>query len=814
MRTKFILPVLAGLALASCSQDEELVSIQQTGNFSPVTFTVGLDENGGATRGDWNSDNDQISFNLQDLMSLYNGYEQRTGTNPIKYTFSNAVFAGAMENGELVYKTQALVQKGQAIMVFPADTSFQNIEQIEIKAKLDGSTIVQKKDDNKYLPFVSDYFTISEYAVSGIPTGKPNSAGYGRRYDVPVRMLGGRIVVTLKPQNESLLTANNVTDFKYLGTTIDAGAEVLTSVATITPSTSNSQVAENAKAKLGGGDETLAKYDHFYNGKGKQIKVTTKNDEAQKIYSEDVDNTNKLVYFNLLPQMTDLNLTSTSMIVKTNYGTVTVTSAATGEEGESPLQGVSNKNYKTMNEALSAMLNNFDSSVGKNGTYYKGEQMGFYTGRHFEFDLKNLDMSNLEIESSQHLINALTVYEALGRTNQAYTWTLKPEANMNGGVANQFVMTNKALNKLANHVSKITLVDGTNTILLDSRDDVTDLTNFNKIIFSDGKANVKLAGTWTMNQTQKFDKVENLTIAANLSLKGEGNGTAVANFGSTLTSLTLTGTLNITEGNAYVNALTAKRGSNINISAGTKYYADGATLFEGARVNGSGATVTNYGVLTANTSATITNQGIINNYGELSTVQHASTSAQNGVFNNSGVITNQDAKACMIYLTANETSTNKGRIILKNRNDEVKIQGAAGYIQYSMDADAAGLKVADEDGDKFNYLVINVKADLADVDLNGLAVNTEKISAVQYLRINGERANVIRTVNHIKFTDLIVNSMRYLSSNKNMRGINTYVKTEIVHAGNYLYDTKGAVYNSTTLTEANEGDFNGEIRKN
>ena len=76
MKIKFLLPALAGLAMVSCSQDDDFVDAEmQRGEFSPVTFSVSR-ENGADTR-EWMEDEngrwDNFTFVKGELLSLFNG---------------------------------------------------------------------------------------------------------------------------------------------------------------------------------------------------------------------------------------------------------------------------------------------------------------------------------------------------------------------------------------------------------------------------------------------------------------------------------------------------------------------------------------------------------------------------------------------------------------------------------------------------------------------------------------------------------------------------------------------------------------------
>lgn len=43
MKTKYLLPVLAGLALASCNTEDDFSGTSPKNNYSPITFSVSRD---------------------------------------------------------------------------------------------------------------------------------------------------------------------------------------------------------------------------------------------------------------------------------------------------------------------------------------------------------------------------------------------------------------------------------------------------------------------------------------------------------------------------------------------------------------------------------------------------------------------------------------------------------------------------------------------------------------------------------------------------------------------------------------------------
>lgn len=199
------------------------------------------------------------------------------------------------------------------------------------------------------------------------------------------------------------------------------------------------------------------------------------------------------------------------------------------------------------------------------------------------------------------------------------------------------------------------------------------------------------------------------------------------------------------------------------------------------------------------------NFGTINNNGKVTVVE-----AQNGVFNNGGIINNL-GNFCLTYITENEADTYTGAIVMNKITDEIKVYNSLkqGYIKYSLDAEGEEFAVVEDNVLQANYLTINVKEDIANIDI------TEMGAGVKYLELIGGEANIVNGEDGVEtLTDLIINTASYTSRNINLAVTNLWVKEALIHAGNInatKINSNGIdnKYNSG-IYGAEDVEFNGE----
>lgn len=774
MKIKFLLPALAGLAMVSCSQEEDFVSVNaEKGDFSSITFSVSK-EQGADTRawlGDDNGRWNNFTFGEGDLLSLFNG--MTATTNAWTSIGQNAVFEGEGGSEELVFKTRSIVNQGTAIMVYPADTIFANSgSDLEIKIAAD-----QNENTKNFIPYVSDVMNIVARDVNqGID--KNNTAGYGRKYDVILRPAASLFGMTLAPTQSIDFAALGVADIKF--TKVEIGnnsVDLFPTEATVTPSTEDSNLPT-----------ADSKFAHFTS----QADVTV---SAQSASISTTDIKDNIAYFSLLPMEAETADDAVNITVSTTYGSVKVANdAAAGMDAEGPLQNNAKDAGKNLKENLASVFTRTWAATP--GSKFGEEKQGRVIRRTLSLDLSTLDMRGTVVTTSEQLINLLKVYKALGiDTNVSYTVV---NLILNGA-NNEFNLSGAALDalKLYNANGKVKLDVVTNNqkiVLVDAGATLAKLkessVNFVNGSNVDEAVDVVLgAGVdWELDQEYTNTKVQKIISRGNLTYTNADAGTNAPAY-----ELEVEGTMSFGSNSVRLGAFTAQATSQITVATGKTVTFDKAATLLG--------TIDNNGILSAN--ATVTNKGYIDNKYEVSVLKGSA-----GVLTNIGNIYN-DGSLAVTFITNNaaDDDSNIGRIKLTTRNDNVSVKtvGKQGYITYTLNTKDANdaYTYAAESGDVFNWLTIETKGVAAKVNLS---------ANVTYLEIKGNAADVT-TNGAVTVTDLFVNpSMRLLGSNA-ITATNIYVNDYILHSGN-LVGTLQKKYDSKVSGETEDAETykNGQIR--
>lgn len=768
MKVKYLFPVLAGLAFSACSQDESLLNTDvQKGNYSPITFSVSKEGVDGAETRAWEelTGSPYFKFETGDLLSLWNGMKWASGSNKWNPLGQNAVFEGEGEGESLVFKTRSLVNEGAAILVYPADTTFQNTGS-ELKVFVDNEQDAKTK---QFLPYISDVMNIEAYDE----TGADNTAGYGRNYDVLLRPVGTLFAMNLKPTTEVDFEALGVAPIKFNSVTLDNNStNIFATSAKITQGTTTSNLPT----------VDVVKYAHF-----KNFSDVTVTEKVSAISTTDIAD-NKTAYFTLLPY-TESNATfdgASKIVVTTTYGSVTITNNAAAEPTDKgPLQNIAGTNGINLAANLANVLNNTwgvreDSKFGT-------ENQGRVIKRTLTLDLSTLDMDQTVVTTSQQLIDLLKVYDAL-EIEDAITLQLDGETADDAS----FVMTKAALDALKKYNATgtdITLDIATlsnNTLTL-AEGATLEALNDASVVFSNNTDNtIVLTEDATLDQAFESTKLSNITSNAVLTYTNEE-----AENDEPAYTLTVNGSIKFNGTKFVTGELTTNAGSQMTIAAGQTVTFSNTTALYGD--------VDNNGIMSA--AAGVTNYGYIDNKFEVSVL----SGNVDNKFTNVGEIFNNGNMA-VTYITENGNGTNSGRIILTNRNDEVSLNSGAtyeGYIVYTMkDAVNGKYTYTRQSNDVFNWLI---------VETTGIGASVEINSNVDYLEVKGNAVNV--TADGISVTDLFVNTSMRLLGNNTLTAENIYVNDYILHAGG-LTGTQKTSYTSNVYGETEDRITyaNGEIR--
>lgn len=814
MNIKYLLPVVAGLAMTACSSEDDFLTNSSNGlKESPVTFSfVGEDPASRAIVGDGQS---VVTFEEGDLTSLFNALASTTPGTWDNFT-NNAVYeAKSVTSSDagasvLEFSTASMVRKGEAVMVYPADLCFDAEKAGAIYLKVARDQDAETKEN---APYVTDVLSIAEHNHNSTVE---QQAGYGKNYPIAFKKVANTWRLDLNALNKELIEnatvdgTTPVAPIAFEKALIEANDDAAfnTSVQVVA-SVEDSKLNTN---KPGQGFEYVKKQTAFVDG-------TT----SRYITSTDFENHSEgeSFTFTVLPKNTVPAFTSATVLIYTNYGKVRVDSKdiAIAENAVYPLIKADHvfgelETTYNMAEYLYGMLENYQTSP--EGTTYAGEKVGSRMKRIFTFDLKTLDMNELDIVDSEHLINVLSVYKALGLTSAIELNLKTPNANK------EFELTKAALDKLAevNAAGNITLDDDQYSNIITLTNGCVEEFNNAAVVVNGGEAHVKLYGTLSLAQNTSTRKMESLEVAegATLTLTPAENlavGIEPAwvpfayNPEEGLLSpksvpFSNNGTLKL-DGKIYVGGLRSE--GAVVIPQGSSLYTSGETTLQG--------TVENKGSLTSY-NGNLINLATIDNYGDITTSKSniGTTLVNGGIIN----MMNDDA---ILYITKNVAYVNSayyiGEVNLNSRDNEVKIEKPEmsadegyrnGYIKYTLTA-AEDIDVVSESTDKFNFLVVNATTNLVKVNLDELT------ETVQFLQITGEEANIIRTETAMVLRDLIIDSsMRWLSANQTLtvKG-KIYVGGIFKHAGN-VSGTQSKSYTSNTWGVATDNTTyaKGEIK--
>lgn len=793
MKVKYLFPVLAGLAFSACSQDEDMLNTNvQKGDYSPITFSVSRENVNDADTRVWeDEDTDEPNFTFAegDLLSLWNG--MTWGSANWTSIGQNAIFEGQGDGESVQFRTKSLVNKGTAIMVYPADTAFVN-EQPDLKIAVESE---QNATTNQSRPYISDVMKIGDYSGDG----GDNTAGYGRHYDILLRPIGTlfRIGLDAKMPTSVDFDALGVDPIEFTSVELKNNT---TNLFVKTVKVSQSETVSSLK------NDESEKYKHF-----EYMSDVSPVDSTATVKTTHVDG--NYAYFTLLPKTGEVKDETcdddASIVVETTYGTVTVAnnSAATGGNDAGPLQ---NRAKNQGNNLKTNLLNVLELTwVEKKTTKFGKEKQGSFIGRTLTFDLSDLNMNNTVVRTSKQLIDLLKVKNALGVKGNV-TWKLAGATEDDGN----FVMTGAALTALETY-------NADKTVTLD----INDKSN-NAIVLSDG-ATLEALNEALKDGTVKLDSDDDKTVmlseAATLDQGFEfgdehikkivaGEALTITNTDGSSTpaayELTANGNITFSGTKFYTGALTTGEQSNMTIAAGQTINFSGKTTLNGL--------VDNEGYMVA--GAAVENKGNIDNKNEISVMKGQAANK----FTNLGIIYNNDANGMAItYISdnADDTYNPVGLIYLSERDDEVSIESDyhKGFVVYHMDEKEGGkYTFTSKDSDAFNWLIVgNAEDNGIEVVLNGSVKMRGKDCDKNRITIRGtdmnvKTPNVKEETGKVKPYQLFVEkSMRLLQGNE-IEATYIYVEDYILHAGG-LTGAQQKEYNSKV---AYEGDAHKDKYKN
>lgn len=690
MKDKFLFAAFAALAMTACTSEEDM-QVNPTAQTSPIQFTVSMDD--AQTRAAWGgSNNYTLQWTAGDQMSLFHGMNLNNygavSTETSLANAENAIYkaaAGSSKSG-LTFTTQSMIKRGDAIMVYPCDTTF-NYKGSKLYVKIptvqNGANILGK------VPFISEGLIIKEFEEGNMVDG---TAGYARNYNIKLKQIATLYTLGINYSGD---------EYKIIEALSNAGeiAPILTQKVTLN-SVSKFNTELEVKVKNRGAKGNWNEIDE-QNIWVNESYVDAENPNVQEgslSYVYDEATSRKSAEFMILPLKSNFaGATSDNIVVDTYYGQVVVNADTEGvmfdKEGNI-IEGNTDTGIKDGSiEAAYNLIGKLSNNKNGEGSTFTGEQVGVHLTQSVAVDLNNLDMSKVHIKSDKQLHDILTVYNALGFTKAV---DLTIDGNVNGRF--ELSMDNVRTLQSALYYGKVKLLPCTTagekctTIVLTAGEGKTseDVPSIDFLASSSNNIDIALAATdtWTWNSSNNVlfsTKVKNLINEGTFNLdKGDiiANSHSVKN-----TKMVNNGTINVT--GLVKQQMEMTNNGTITIAEGGEYRADNTTITNEATSATVMGEIYNSGIFATSNSGKINNYGLIQNM-------------VGGVNNMTYITTNQTTS---VSFASKWSSTNKyGTIVLKNADDNISVSNATnvGFIKYEYTEDEYVTPAIC----KYNYIVI------------------------------------------------------------------------------------------------------------
>ena len=721
MNKKLLLATMSLAVLAACTDNDfQSQNKNVAEEISPSQFEL-INGDGDATRASWNDASSAISFSATqgDLFTLYHGGTCAAAGDPLT-TFENAIYT-AQPGTPATLSTPSMIKAGMAVMVWPADTTFNSSNFTGGKFQI--TIPAAQTDFVNQLPYVSDLITIGVYTGTKHKPADYNTAGYDRKYPIFMRQMGS--LLTLKAdyagtdaelaklyEGGAEAGDDPIKPIELTGVTLSTkatGATKFTKQIPViftaananwpAPATLNHKwtyVTSFDKANIDAADQTATL-------SAKEKSLLPGNQGAKII---------------ILPSKSDADIDEAAVIVETYYGKVVVAAngvagskyddateyvdawsryltnpaTKTGDETETTVKDADGKTKVTSNivKGMTQTINWFSSADRKStNATVKNEPVGGNLTRYVKVLLKHLDMSELHVKSDKQLRDVVRVWKKMNLP----AVTVYLDGGKEGDAEGEFTISQKTI-KTINTINNGTLkfqvkpcnVDGEkcNTIVVTGASTEAEVQNIAFITYNDVdesgtfnagdvQAKVVLANETTAWQWKGTVKVQAdgvaqiinkgiMTNAAAATLKtAENDGT------QNNVPLVNDGTWNITAGDLTVQFDVTNNGT-VNIKKGAEYHQD--IIAPATATTFTNEALTLPGRFLANPQ----NEkiGLVNNAGVFAVT---GTTAKKGIINNYGLIEhgkypgdayNKDAKT---YITANEMGVGAGNPTFANAFD-------------------------------------------------------------------------------------------------------------------------------------------------
>ena len=856
MKVKYLLSaMLGGAMLTACSVEDDLNTAlvgQETESTAPV-FTVHLDgDNDPFTRSVWKDLNQgfKVNFVKGDQMSLFHGVSVDE-TNKTLTKFENAVYLADGGDGEgLTFSTAAMVTKGDAIMIWPADTAFVNRGAKKIQIRISGE---QDSDTKKNTPYMSDILDIKAYGdYNGYQDEKktiPNSKvteGYGRNYDISLKRVASQLGLALKYENTDKINSATVDGVAVPEThtskvEINSGDEknkVFTTMIDVVKS-DEAPVKKDAPVTWSKQSEL-----DLNSAMGVQA-IITEDVEMKAIHDTqklDNDTEKDVATFTLLPKAETVKISEKTGVITvyTTYGKVELKADAkvwkNPQYKKDSKEEAEKDEYLNVTEGLNRTLANLWTPTSTTTSdFYRltdkkltGENQGGYFPRVAKVDMSTLDMDGLHIKNKETLRAALAVYRKIAPKGKV---TFILDGN-NGDADNTFLMDKKTWEDVVDQLDKKNTKDNyvefalctkggketCDVVRLDSGSSEEEVPELR--FAGDKKAIVQLVGKWTYAGVNDITKSSEANTKDDKRKNLSGIETIVVNSGATLTltegdivartdvKFENKGTI-VAEGRVVLkesmtNSGTIKIGSETEttdrLALSKKFGATkGAVLTNnaGSKATDKGGQILNGGTLAIVDNSTAT----INNYG---TIELLNGEARTLISSNA---------AGVIGKGFNASSNKIGSIILKEKtggdyNTKVLNPGEQGFIKFEVTADEVN---SDLVGTVANYIIINGGTKVASTTGKSLPKSVEyiEIKSTKEVKFGSKDVNqkpTWGTKDDERLKAIIINDGASINIPET---VNLYVevlyvpKGTVVKAGNFSYKQLTGYYGGADTDEKN-----------
>lgn len=753
MNKKLLLATMSLAVLAACTDNDfESQNKNVAEEISPIQFEL-INGDGDATRASWNEASSAISFSATqgDLFTLYHGGTCAAVGDPLT-AFENAIYT-AQPGTPATLSTPSMIKEGMAVMVWPADTTFNSSGFTGGKFQI--TIPAAQTDFVNQLPYVSDLITIGAYTGTKHKDADYNTAGYDRKYPIFMRQMGS--LLTLKADYAG-------TDAE-LAKLYEGGAEAgddpikpieLTGVTLSTKATGATKFTKQIPVKFTAANANWpapATLNHKWT-------YVTSFDAGSIVDAEQTATLsakeksllpgNQGAKIIILPSKSDADIDEAAVIVETYYGKVIVAAngvagseytdaeyakawsryltnpaTKTGDEeiSDPVVKDADNKTKVTSNivKGMTQTINWFSSADRKStNATVKNEPVGGNLTRYVTVLLNHLDMSELHVKSDKQLRDVVRVWKKMNLP----AVTVYLDGGKEGDAEGEFTISQKTIETIntinngtlkfqvkpcivaGEECTKIVVTGGgeiQNMAFIDDTDADAGTDPVASVVFKAGE-------TWNWKGTVKVqaDGVAKFINEGTLENAGDAVLKTAENDGTANNVLLQNdGTWNINSGTLFVQ-FSVTNNKVVNIAKNAEYRQDGTD-----HIFTNDATTKEDRFLAA--AEKPEKVGKVINKGVFATVNA-------GKINNYGLIEHAD-KAAKTYISANQTAaidftepfgpTNKmGRINLpwSNKDEEnVSIEAALnqGFVSVTIDGEVTGALNAAAVGPRVNYVIIN-----------------------------------------------------------------------------------------------------------